>query len=182
MMQTLISYLQFLSITLPLEIFCFIGSFIEEIIGPIPSPVVLVTAGSLVFHRHQSLIYLFLLAIIASAGKTLASWLVFIISDKIEDLIFIRYGKILGVLHQEVEKIGNRFNRTWQDDFLIILFRAIPVFPTTAVSVAAGFIKLDRNTFVRATFIGFFIRSLFLLYIGYAGIETFGIVKSWLAE
>jgi membrane protein DedA with SNARE-associated domain len=166
----------------PLEIFCLLGSFIEEIIGAIPSPVILVTSGSIVAHRHQTWLYLLLLAAIASAGKTFASWVIYIIFDKVEDVFSSKYGKYFGITHANIEKIGAYFSGGWRDDLIIFLFRAIPIFPTTTVAIACGFLKLDQKSFIRATYAGFFIRCLFLLYLGYAGIESFGFIKSWLTE
>jgi len=182
MLESFVLILKNLATKLPLSWFCFIGSFVEEIIGPIPSPAILMTSGSIVAQRGTHWTYLLILAIFASAGKTLASWIVYFIADKAEDFLLSKYGKLLGVSHKNVEKIGSYFNGTWKDDFLVFLFRVIPIFPTTTVSVASGFIKLDQKSFIRSTFLGFFIRSLFILYLGYQGIESFTIIKTWLAE
>lgn len=178
----LIDYLQWLSHKLPLEIFCFFGSLVEEIIGPIPSPLILMTSGTIVNQRGIHWSYLLILAMFASAGKTLASWLIYVVADKAEDFLLSKYGKLLGVSHKNVERIGSYFNGTWKDDVLVFIFRAFPVFPTTTVSIASGFIKLDQKSFIRSTFLGFFIRSLFVLYLGYQGIESFAIIKTWLAK
>ena len=182
MIDQIISYLHFLSARLPLEWFCFIGSFVEEIVGPIPSPVILMTSGSIVFQRHYHWLYLIPLAIFASSGKTLASWVVYYIFDKAEDILLTKYGKLFGVSHKNVEKIGAYFNGTWKDDLIIFIFRAVPILPTTTISAASGIIKLDQKSFIRATFFGFLVRSIFLLYLGYAGIESFGLIKNWFAE
>lgn len=181
-MSQIIDYIEWLSSKLPLEIFCFFGSIVEEIVGPIPSPVILMTAGSIVNQRSIHWAYLLLLALFASAGKTIASWVIYYIADKAEDFLLSKYGKLLGVSHKNVEKIGSYFNGTWKDDVLVFIFRAIPIFPTTTVSIASGFIKLDQKSFIRSTFIGFFFRSLFVLYLGYQGIESFAIIKAWFAE
>lgn len=182
MFSQLIDYLQWLSHKLPLELFCFIGSIIEEIVGPIPSPIILMTSGTIVSQRGIHWSYLLVLAIFASAGKTLASWLIYVIADKAEDFLLSKYGKLLGVSHKNVEKIGSYFTGSWKDDFWVFLFRAIPIFPTTTVSIACGFIKLDKKPYIRSTFLGFIFRSLFVLYLGYQGIESFAIIKTWLAE
>jgi membrane protein DedA with SNARE-associated domain len=155
---------------------------VEEIIGPIPSPVILMSSGSIVASRGLGWSYLILLAVFASAGKSLASWIIYYITDKTEDFLLSKYGRLLGISHKNVEKIGSYFNGSWKDDFLIFLFRAIPIFPTTTVSVACGFIKIDQKSFIRSTFLGFFIRSLFILYLGYQGIESFAIIKQWFTE
>lgn len=182
MFSQLIFFLQDISVRIPLELFCLIGSFVEEMIGPIPSPLILMTSGSIANTRQILPIYLIVLAIFASIGKTFASWVLYYLADKGEDLLFKKFGKVLGITHAGVEKVGAYFNGTWKDDFFIFIFRAIPIFPTTAVSIASGLIKLDQQSFVRSTFVGFFVRSLFLLYLGYTGVESFGIIKTLLAE
>src|SRR3989344_314625 len=80
----------------PLEIFSFAGSFIEEVIAPIPSPLIMTTAGTIAHARDYQITYLLFLALLASCGKTAASWLLYVLADKLEDFISSRFGKILG--------------------------------------------------------------------------------------
>ncbi|NBO17531.1 MAG: hypothetical protein EBV07_01430 [Proteobacteria bacterium] len=65
----LIQYLKEISSTLPLPVFTFIGALLEEIIAPIPSPIVMTLAGSLAAAANFSYLYLLLLALTGSFGK-----------------------------------------------------------------------------------------------------------------
>jgi len=181
-MEQIISLIKTLAYTIPLDVFAFIGSFMEEIIAPIPSPLVMITAGTLAHTQNHTLLYLFWLALAASFGKTIASWLYYVLADKTEDLILTRFGKFIGVSHNEIESIGKHFNGTWRDDVVLLVVRALPIMPTSLVSVVCGFIKLNMRTYIQSTFIGYFIRSFIFLYIGYIGIATYGNVSSSLAS
>ena len=173
-MEHIISLIKNLAYTIPLDVFAFIGSFMEEIIAPIPSPLVMTTAGTLAHTQNHTLLYLFWLALMASFGKTIASWLYYVLADKTEDLILTRYGKFIGVSHNEIESIGKHFNGTWKDDVILLVVRALPIMPTSLISVMCGFIKLNMRTYLQSTFIGYFIRSFIFLYLGYTGMATYG--------
>ncbi|MBP9817241.1 VTT domain-containing protein [Candidatus Shapirobacteria bacterium] len=171
-MYQFIPSLRLLAQTLPLEAFIFIGTILEEIVSPIPAPLILGAAGSLAHTQGRHFLYIIILTLIATTAKTLVSWLFYLLSDKTEDFIFKKFGKFLAVKHEDVEKIGAYFNGGWKDDFIIILARAIPVVPTTTVSLVAGFIKLDQSSFVRSTFIGYFIRCFIFIYLGFTGANS----------
>ena len=181
-MEHIISLIKTLATTIPLDVFAFIGSFLEEIIAPIPSPLVMTTAGTLAHTQNHTLLYLFWLALAASLGKTIASWLYYVLADKSEDLVLTRFGKYVGVSHKEVENIGKHFNGTWKDDVILLVLRSLPIMPTSLVSVVCGFIKLNMRTYLQSTFIGYFIRSFIFLYIGYTGMTTYGNVSNELVS
>lgn len=177
-MNQIISLIKTLANTIPLDVFAFIGSILEEIIAPIPSPLVMTMAGTLAHTQNHALFYLFWLALVASLGKTIASWLYYVVADKTEDLVLTRLGKFIGISHKEVENVGKHFNGTWRDDVVLLVVRALPIMPSSLVSVVCGFIKLNMRTFIQSTFIGYFIRSFIFLYIGYTGMATYGNVSS----
>ena len=177
-MNEIISLIKTLANTIPLDVFAFIGSFLEEIIAPIPSPLVMTTAGTLAHTQNHTLLYLFWLALVASLGKTIASWLYYMLADKTEDLVLTRFGKYIGFSHSEVESIGRHFNGTWKDDVILLVVRALPIMPTSFVSVVCGFIKLNMRTYLQSTFIGYFIRSFIFLYLGYTGIAAYGSISA----
>ena len=173
-MNQIVNQIEALANTIPLGVFAFVGSILEEIIAPIPSPLVMTTAGTLAYTQNHTLFYLLWLALAASIGKTIGSWLFYILADKAENLVLTRFGKTLGISHKEVENIGRHFNGTWKDDVILLIVRALPIMPTTPVSLVCGFIKLNQRTYLRSTFIGYFIRSFTFLYLGYTGMATYG--------
>lgn len=170
---SVLAYLQYLATVLPLSAFAFIGSLVEELVGPIPSPLILMTIGSLAQSRGYHWLYVLFITAIASAGKTLASYFFYFIADKTEDVFFRKFGKYIGISHHQIEAVGEYFNGNWRDDLVVILARAIPFFPTATVSLGCGFIKLNLNSFLRATFIGYYLRCLMFVVLGFTGAATY---------
>lgn len=155
------------------EIFVTVGGLLEEIIAPIPSPLVGVTAGSLALAQNKAVIYLFFIGLIAAGAKTFGCWIFYFIGDKAEDIITKRLGKFLGFSHKEIEGIGKLFNGTIRDEVILATIRAIPIMPTTPVSVACGFIKMRLSSYLLATFIGNYIRGMMFIFVGYSGLSVF---------
>lgn len=156
---------------MPLEAFVFIGSFLEEVISPIPSALIMGTAGSLALMQGESLWYLLLLATVGNLGKTLGAWCYYALGDKLEDVFISKATKWFGIRHEDLESIGKRFvGHHWKDGGILFLLRLLPPFPTTPVSIVAGIIKMDIWVFLFATYWGNFFKDLLYLYIGYAGI------------
>ncbi|GAB4027237.1 MAG: hypothetical protein Fur0011_4750 [Candidatus Microgenomates bacterium] len=161
-----IDYLHTMSQTVPLPIFTTVGAALEEIIAPIPSPLVMTLAGSLSASAGNTTLYLVYLAIIGSLAKTAASYLVYVVSDKAEDIVLTKFGKFVGVSHKELEKFGAQLSGGWTDNLVMLALRAIPIIPTAPVSIIAGLLKLDVVTFLWTTTIGYAIRNYFYLYLG----------------
>jgi len=167
------AWLADLSARIPVELFIFFGAFIEEVIAPIPSPLVLTLAGSIAFSQKHALVFLLWLSLVGTVGKTLGAWLVYFIADKLEDVIVGRFGKFIGVAHKDVEGIGKHFKGGWKDYFILFILRALPVIPSAPLSVVCGIIKINLRTYLVATFLGTYVRNLIFLYIGYAGVATY---------
>lgn len=157
----------------PLEIFSFLGSFVEEIIAPIPSPIIMTTTGSIAAVQAKPIEFLLILAVLGALGKMFGALIVYKISDKAEDLILNRFGKLIGVTHTEVENFGKHFSKTRKDVLVLILLRSIPFIPSTLVSVSSGILKINVRHFMIATFLGTIIRDSIFLYFGYRGVEAF---------
>ncbi|MEX2028404.1 MAG: VTT domain-containing protein [Candidatus Curtissbacteria bacterium] len=172
-MGHLIQIIENLAAQIPLPLFVIIGSLVEEIIAPIPSPFVMTLAGSIVKSQGLPLASIVLWAIIAAGAKTVGSWVLYFLTDKIEDVILSRFGKLLGFTHKDVEGFGKYLNRGWRDNVVLFLLRAIPIVPTAPVSVVCGLIKINLKTYLVSTFLGNIVRSLFYLYFGYTSLETF---------
>jgi len=169
MFESLIGYVGQLSESVPLIPFAFLGGLIEEIVAPVPSPLVMVTVGSLIHSQEKGWLMLMLVSFLAAIGKTFGSWLIYFVSDKAEDVVTTRLGKWLSVSHGDLEEIGEYFDRSWKDDVLLVFLRAIPLIPGAPIAVVCGIIKLDLVTYLRSTLIGTFIRSLMFGLVGYVG-------------
>lgn len=147
---------------IPIELIVFSGSIIEEIFPFLPSPLLLVIAKITTY----TVLHILLLISIATFGKTIGSLFLYFLADKTEDFIVGRFGKWFNFSHRNVENIGRRFTGSWKDIIVLIFLRAVPIIPTTPVSLVCGIIKLNIRTYLVSTFIGSFIRIFLLLYLG----------------
>lgn len=180
LVQPFIDWLHRLSAVTPLPWFVTLGAAIEEVIAPIPSPLVMTLGGSLSASAGQTISYLVYLALIGSVAKTAASYLVYFVSDKAEDLVLNRFGRFIGVNHRDVERLGAQLSGGWQDDLVMLLLRATPIIPTAPISVVSGLLKINLKTFLWTTLVGYSIRNFFYLYLGFTTIGALDVVNSGL--
>jgi len=166
-MQPLIEWLETLAQQIPVTWFVFIGALVEEVLAPIPSPLVMMLAGSISAAQHSPLTFILVLALIGALSKTVGSLLIYILADKAEDIIINKFGKFLGVSSSDTEGLGKFLGEGKRDDIAIFLMRAIPVMPTAPVSVIAGLIKINLKTYLVSTFLGLIVRNAIYLYLGY---------------
>lgn len=172
----LIAWLQNLATTISLEVFVVVGSFLEEIIAPIPSPFVMTTAAVLAKAQSYSPLQITLLITLAALAKTASSYLIYIFADKAGEVVIGRFGKYFGVSHEKIEQIGQILSKSWWDDVLLFLSRAIPLIPTSVVTVFAGAMKYDVKSFLLMTFLGSLVRNLFYLWGAYFGLDLLQVV------
>lgn len=170
----MLAFLEMLLQKMPLELFVVMGAFLEEIIAPIPSPFIMTTAAVAAVEQGYTWFPLVVLVLLAAAGKTIASWIVYVIADKSEDVILGKYGKYFGVSHAQVEKMGALFSKGWWDDVTMLVLRSLPIVPTFLVSVMAGVIKLNIRTYLITTFIGTVVRNTIYLAVGIYGFSFLG--------
>ncbi len=172
-MQQIEQFILNLASQIPLELFVILGSIIEDVIAPIPSPLVMTSAGSIALAQQAPWLRIAWIIVLSAAAKTATGVLFYIIADKAEDIILKRFGVFLGVSHKQVESIGKMFNGGWRDEAILLFLRALPIMPTAPVSVIAGFIKIKMGMYIRATFIGSIFRNTFFFIVGYSGLAIF---------
>lgn len=172
LLESMIQLLHQLATTVPLPIFTVVAAFIEEVIAPIPSPLVMTLAGSLAASAGESVTFLLWLALIGGISKTIGSWVVYLLADIGEDIVLGRFGKYLGISHAEVEAFGSHLNKGRRDGLVIFLLRAIPIIPTAPVSLVAGLIKIHLRTYLIYTFFGTLVRNILYLYFGYTSLQA----------
>lgn len=160
-----------LSNQIPLVIFAPLASIVEEIIAPIPSPAVMIATGSLAAVQEKTFYYLILLAVLGSLGKLIGSVFVYYVADKIEDLFSGVLEKFFGVTHEDIESFGKKFTGQKKDYLVMFLLRALPIVPSSVVSIGSGILKIPIKIFVISTFLGSIVRDFIYIYFGYAGLS-----------
>jgi membrane protein DedA with SNARE-associated domain len=158
---------------LPLTWFVLVGSFIEEVIAPVPALAVMLLAGSAAALQDLSPIDLISLALIAALSKTLGSIIVYSISDKGGQFVLGKFGWLFRVSVAEVQAFGKKLKGDQRDYVLLITLRTLPIVPSSLVSIGCGLLQIPLRLFLISTFLGTIIRDGLFLYVGYSGIALF---------
>lgn len=150
--------------------FVLTGSFLEEVISPIPAMLITGIAGSIALIRNDAWWQILLLGVLASIGKSLGAWFYYIVGDAGEYLLSEKIGKWFGVTHADIKRVGAHFTGNhWKDGGALFLTRVLPFMPTTPFSLAAGIFKMDILVYLLVTFIGYFIKDTGYILAGYFG-------------
>jgi membrane protein DedA with SNARE-associated domain len=163
--------------TLPLELFVALGSFLEEVIAPIPSPSIMLIAGSFGVVQGYTFAKLASLVVLASIGKTLGGLTMYWIAWKLKDVALRVFGRFIDLKQDDIDRFGSRFTGTTRDYLVYIFFRSVPIIPSILLSFGSGVIRLPLRLFIVGTFVGTIVRDSFYITVGYKGT---GILTSYL--
>jgi membrane protein DedA with SNARE-associated domain len=155
----------------------FLGVIIESVIVPIPSPLIIMGAGFVLISPDltfwQALLPMVLQIVLPGAvASTLGAYIGYAIGYFGGKPMVDRWEKFLGFSWDDVEILERRFH-SGQVNALIFFLRALPVFPLSVISAAAGLLRLPLGRFSLWTFYGTIPRCLFLGYLGWGMGETY---------
>jgi membrane protein DedA with SNARE-associated domain len=145
---------------------------IEEIISPIPSSLVQGFAGIILFSGvpltfSNILNFLVTVPLASAIGVTLGSlpyvWLSRVVGLKIID----RYGKYIGVTHDDIHRLQKKMESASWDDVLFIGLRAFPLVPNVVLAIYSGITEVSYPRYIILSMIGVFIRGTIVGGIGW---------------
>jgi len=149
----------------------FVASFLEEIIAPIPST--LVVMGSSFFMLKNdvissySILKLFTYVVFpASLGMTLGSLLIYGIAYFAGKPFIMRWGKYMGLSCKDIQNTNQHFKKD-RNNIILFTLRAVPVVPSVAISAFCGFIRFDFKNYLLYSFLGSLVRTTILGFIGW---------------
>lgn len=146
------------------------GMVIEEVIVPIPSPIIPMAAGFLIIEASTIptaiLQAFFLIALPASVASVISSYFVFGIAFYGGKPVLEKYGRYLDVTWEEVQHFERHFD-SGSEKYYVALFRAVPIVPLSLVSGSAGLFRMDWKEYGVWSFIGMMPRNFSLAMIGW---------------
>lgn len=150
----------------------FLAEFIEEVIVPIPSAVILLGSGFIFlkgdFWTLSFMKDLFFVVVIpASFGLTLGSIFIYKLVYIFEKPFLDKFGKLLSVSQGDIDKMNEKLNKGKFDEFFIVIARVIPLVPSVLLAVFCGIIKMPFKKYFTLTIIGAFFRALLLSIVGF---------------
>ena len=160
----------------------FVGVIIESVIVPIPSPLIIMGAGFVLISAELSFVQALVpitvqIVLPGSIASTLGAYVGYAIGYLGGKPLVDRWKTFLGFSWSDVEALERRF-QAGQVNTSIFFLRALPIFPLSVISAAAGLLRLPIGQFSLWTFYGTIPRCLFLAYLGWGLGETYqGIAK-----
>jgi membrane protein DedA with SNARE-associated domain len=146
-----------------------LGVAIETIIVPIPSPLILMAAGSVLIEANSIWLALFhalWISIVAGIAQTVGSYFVYGIAYTGGKPLIERFQRWHGISWDEIEEFQKKFKGR-REGLMLFLLRAIPIMPLSIVSGVAGVIKMKWKAFSIYTFLGTIPRNTFLALLGW---------------
>jgi len=168
----------------------FLGTILEAVIAPIPSPLIPLAAGFLLIPSEASLMEVFfksftLIALWGAFGATVGAFIPYTIAYVGGRLVIEKYGGYFGFSWEEVEKIQRKLERMRYDEAILFICRFAPVIPLSPISLLYGIIRFNTLKFTILTFFGALPRYFILAILGwhfksaYAQLaETFGFYET----
>jgi len=150
----------------------FWGGIIDQIIIPIPSPLITMAGGFLLVGQEQPLALalgeIFLkITLPYSAAAILGLGIAYFIAYFGGKPLIEKFHRLIGFSWQDIKNLQKKFQGSRHDDLLIFALRAIPVIPISIISGVAGAIRMPIIDFYLASALGVLVRSFILGFIGW---------------
>mgnify|MGYP005842896421 CR=1 FL=1 len=150
----------------------FVGSILEEIVAPIPSPVVMMAAGAGLLGTYEGFsialaLNLLLIALVGSTGATIGSYFMYGIGYFGGKPFVEKTSRFTGVSWKEVEKLQNKLSKSKSDELTIAGLRSIPVMPSVIIAVSCGVLRINPISYTLSFFSGGILRNIIFLTIGW---------------
>ena len=146
----------------------FVLMMLEGMLLPIPSEVVMVFGGYLLYENElppYSFAPAFaILLIVGTVGNLVGALLAYLIGDKGGAEFVKLYGKKIGISEKTIDRVNIWFNK--YGEVSVFVTRLVPVF-RTFISIPAGLGRMKISKFISFTLIGMVIWDTILIYIGY---------------
>lgn len=155
----------------------FAGVIIESVIVPIPSPLIIMGAGFVLISAElkffEALMPIILQIVLpGSIASTLGAYIGYAIGYLGGKPMIDRWKSFLGFSWSDVQAMEKRFEGGKANTSIFFL-RALPIFPLSVISGAAGVLRMPLKEFSLWTFYGTIPRCLFLGYLGWGLGETY---------
>ena len=149
-----------------------LSSFIEEVIAPIPSSIVILTASFILLYGQEITLALILKLILvigipAALGMTVGSIIIYLVVYSLGKPFIDKYGLFLNLKWEDIVKFNEKFGTRNANDMFLFISRATPILPSVVVNAFYGTIRYDFKKFIILTFIGSLIKSVVMGFIGW---------------
>ena len=149
----------------------FLAMFIEGILTPIPSEIIMPFAGYLAENGRFNLV---LVIFVASVGATLGAIVAYHLAKWLGRAVILKYGKYIGLNEGSLDKANAWFEK--YGSYGVLIGHALPGI-RSIISFPAGLADMDLKKFTIFTFIGAAIWNTVLGSAGYVLGENYGQIE-----
>ena len=148
------------------------ASFIEEVVVPIPSALVMMSSGFFFLGGRAlspaSLEELFFTVVTPLAsGLTIGSLLVYFLTFRLGKPVIERYGGWIDLTWDNIERIRNYFEHKQSDEIIFFGLRSFPFIPSVAINAFCGLTRMPFWRYTAITFFGSLVRASLISFVGW---------------
>lgn len=163
----------------------FWAGIIEQVVSPIPSVLIPMSGGVLLIPQAMTLLpalarIINVISLPYALGATIGSSVLYFLSFFGGRVLVERFGKFFGLSAKNIDRFRNRFTRGFKDEAIILLLVILPATPISLVAASCGVIGIPALEFYPLLFLGTFVRSLLLGWLGWQIGETYETVGAGL--
>ena len=148
-----------------------LAMFIEGILTPIPSEIIVPFAGYLAESGRFNLV---LVILVASIGATAGALVAYYLAKWLGRAVILRYGRYIGLKESSLDKANQWFEK--YGSYGVLIGHALPGI-RSIISFPAGLANMDLKRFATFTFIGAAIWNSVLGSAGYLLGENYGRIE-----
>ena len=156
----------------------FFATLIEEIIAPVPSPIVPLAAGFFLLPAGIPVAQIALkgalvIALPVSVGVCIGSACVYALGFFGGKPVIEKSRKLTGINWQDIQKTEEKITRGKKDAITLFILRILPIVPGVAISGFCGVVRYPFKKFIIITGLGAFVRAFILGIIGWQAGELY---------
>ncbi|HPT66148.1 MAG TPA: VTT domain-containing protein [Candidatus Woesebacteria bacterium] len=156
----------------------FLGGVIEQIIVPIPSPIITMSGGAFLVSQNIAILsaiweIICKVSLPYSIGAIIGTSMVYLVAYFGGRPLVDKFGKYVGIKWSLIEKIRTDFQKTIRDEVFIFIAVIIPVVPVSLMSGFCGAFRFKPIKFYPIMFLALIVRSIILGFIGFQMGEAF---------
>lgn len=155
-----------------------LGGFVEQIIVPIPSPIITMAGGAFLIDTSlpifEAIFSIFTkVSLPYTIGATIGTSLVFFVTYFGGQPIIEKFGKYIGISWKLIENVKKDFQKSIADELFILIACTIPIVPVSLVTAFCGGFQIKPQKFYPMVFLALLIRATILGFVGFQMGEAF---------
>lgn len=155
-----------------------LGGFVEQIIVPIPSPIITMAGGAFLIDKalpiFEAIFSIFSkVALPYTIGATIGTSLVFFATYFGGQPLIEKFGKYIGISWKLIKNVKKDFQKSIRDEIFILVACTIPIVPVSLVTAFCGGFQIKPQKFYPMVFLALLIRATILGFVGFQMGEAF---------